>query len=97
MALDGAIAEKHTALNDAAISLQNAKHDLVQLGWVKELVENEAWEYDQPKWSLPDPPALMSAKAYNSLTSEIIDKVTVLNQRICVQFTCGAEIEAVMN
>ncbi|MEA4852866.1 MAG: plasmid recombination protein [Christensenella sp.] len=72
LALDGAISEKQVALHGAADALREVKGELTTFVRMKELIENETWKYDQPEWSLPDPPMLMTAKAYRDKFAHLL-------------------------
>lgn len=62
--LDNVIGEQQTEISSAAETLQKVQHKLTELQGKEGLIEREIYQYEKPEWSLPEPTALMSAKAY---------------------------------
>lgn len=62
--LSNAVVEKQNEVSTINEALELVQSHLTDLQGKKELIESEIRRYDQPEWSLPEPSALMTAKAY---------------------------------
>lgn len=74
--LNNTVLEKQKEVSGVNDALQLALTNLTDLQGKKELIESEIRKYDQPEWSLPEPPALMTAKAYKEkIAHPLINKL----------------------